>query len=152
MWCNVTQLFVSRKMGPKKEPKLSRFLPLDDTARLPALLSSLTLLGSDTMQDLEEGTCNIPVQSIEVHTRASDSILKSGFETHLSYIKSGKSLSVSIWGRGLVLFYLPGVATISICKLDSTCISLFYRCGSSLYLSRELISNLTSIVTTRSRR
>ena len=56
-------------MGPKKEPKLSRFLPLDDTARLPALLSSLTLLGSDTMQDLEEGTSNIPVQSvaIEVH-------------------------------------------------------------------------------------
>ena len=82
MWCNVTQLFVSRKMGPKKEPKLSRFLPLDDTARLPALLSSLTLLGSDTMQDLEEGTSNIPVQSIEVHTRASDSILKSDFETH----------------------------------------------------------------------
>ena len=82
MWCNVTQLFVSRKMGPKKEPKLLRFLPLDDTARLPALLSSLTLLGSDTMQDLEEGTSNIPVQSIEVHTRASDSILKSDFETH----------------------------------------------------------------------
>ena len=67
MWCNITQLFVSRKMGPKKEPKLSRFLPLDDTARLPALLSSLTLLGSDTMQDLEEGTSNIPVQSVEVH-------------------------------------------------------------------------------------
>ena len=70
MWSNVTQLFLSRKMGPKKEPKLSRFLPLDDTARLPALLSSLTLLGSDTMQDLEEGTSDIPVQSvaIEVHT------------------------------------------------------------------------------------
>ena len=117
MWCNVTQLFVSRKMGPKKEPKLSRFLPLDDTARLPALLSSLTLLGSDTMQDLEEGTCNIPVQSVEVHTRASDSILKSDFETHLSKTKSGKSVSVSIWGRGLVLFYLPGVATMPIYKL-----------------------------------
>ena len=71
-------------MGPKKEPKLSRFLPLDDTARLPALLSSLTLLGSDTMQDLEEGMSNTPVQSVEVYARASDSILKSGFETHLS--------------------------------------------------------------------
>ena len=82
VWCNVTQLLVSRKMGPKKEPKLLRFLPLDDTARLPALLSSLTLLGSDTMQDLEEGTSNIPVQSVEVHTRASDSILKSDFETN----------------------------------------------------------------------
>ena len=114
MWCNVTQLFVSRKMGPKKEPKLSRYLPLDDTARLPALLSSLTLLGSDTMQDLEEGTSNIPLQSVEVHTRASDSILKSDFETNLSKTKSGKGLSVSIWGRGLVLFYLPGVATMPI--------------------------------------
>ena len=102
-------------MGPKKEPKLSRFLPLDDTARLPALLSSLTLLGSDTMQDLEE--CNIPVQSVEVHTRALDSTLKSDFETHLSKTKSGKSVSVSIWGRGLVLFYLPGVATMPIYKL-----------------------------------
>ena len=114
MCCNVTQLFVSRKMGPKKEPKLSRYLPLDDTARLPALLSSLTLLGSDTMQDLEEGTSNIPVQSVEVHTRASDSILKSDFETNLRKTKSGKGLSVSIWGRGLVLFYLPGVATMPI--------------------------------------
>ena len=114
MCCNVTQLFVSRKMGPKKEPKLSRYLPLDDTARLPALLSSLTLLGSDTMQDLEEGTSNIPLQSVEVHTRASDSILKSDFETNLSKTKSGKGLSVSIWGRGLVLFYLPGVATMPI--------------------------------------
>ena len=114
MWCNVTQLFVSRKMGPKKEPKLSRFLPLDDTARLPALLSSLTLLGSDTMQDLEEGTSNVPVQSVEVHTRASDSILISDFETNFRKTKSGKGLSVSIWGRGLVLFYLPGVATMPI--------------------------------------
>ena len=114
MWCKVTQLFVSRKMGPKKEPKLLRYLPLDDTARLPALLSSLTLLGSDTMQDLEEGTSNIPVQSVEVHTRASDSILKSDFETNISKTKSGKGLSVSIWGRGLVLFYLPGVATMLI--------------------------------------
>ena len=122
VWCNVTQLLVSRKMGPKKEPKLSRFLPLDDTARLPALLSSLTLLGSDTMQDLEEGMSNTPVQSVEVYARASDSILKSGFETHLSYIKSGKSLSVSIWGRGLVLFYLPGVAIMPIYKSGSNCI------------------------------
>ena len=104
-------------MGPKKEPKLSRFLPLDDTARLPALLSSLTLLGSDTMQDLEERTSNIPVQSVEVHTRALDSTLKSDFETHLSKTKSGKSVSVSIWGRGLVLFYLPGVAIMPIYKL-----------------------------------
>ena len=66
------------------------------------------------MQDLEEGMSNTPVQSVEVYARASDSILKSGFETHLSYIKSGKSLSVSIWGRGLVLFYLPGVAIMPI--------------------------------------
>ena len=66
------------------------------------------------MQDLEEGTSNIPLQSVEVHTRASDSILKSDFETNLSKTKSGKGLSVSIWGRGLVLFYLPGVATMPI--------------------------------------
>ena len=41
-------------MGPKKETKLSRFVPLDDTARLPALLSSLTLLGGDSIQELDE--------------------------------------------------------------------------------------------------
>lgn len=43
-------------MGPKKETKLSRFVPLDDTARLPALLSSLTLLGGDSIQELDEGS------------------------------------------------------------------------------------------------
>ena len=41
-------------MGPKKETKLSRFVPLDDTARLPGLLSSLTLLGGDSIQELDE--------------------------------------------------------------------------------------------------
>ena len=54
-------------MGPKKEPKLSRFVALDDTARLPALLSSLTLLGGDSIQELEEGTNDNSERSTEVH-------------------------------------------------------------------------------------
>ena len=54
-------------MGPKKEPKLSRFVTLDDTARLPALLSSLTLLGGDSIQELEEGTNDNSERSTEVH-------------------------------------------------------------------------------------
>ena len=53
-------------MGPKKEPKLSRFVPLDDTARLPALLSSLTLLGGDSIQELDEGSNDNPERSTEV--------------------------------------------------------------------------------------
>ena len=53
-------------MGPKKDPKLSRFVPLDDTARLPALLSSLTLLGGDSIQELDEGSNGNPERSTEV--------------------------------------------------------------------------------------
>ena len=55
-------------MGPKKEPKLSRFVALDDTARLPALLSSLTLLGGDSIQELEEGINDNSERSTQVHT------------------------------------------------------------------------------------
>ena len=64
---NSIKLFVfSIIMGPKKETKLSRFVPLDDTARLPALLSSLTLLGGDSIQELDEGSNDNPDRSREV--------------------------------------------------------------------------------------
>ena len=53
-------------MGPKKEAKLSRFVPLDDTARLPALLSSLTLLGGDSIQELDEVSNDNSDRSTEV--------------------------------------------------------------------------------------
>ena len=53
-------------MGPKKEAKLSRFVPLDDTARLPALLSSLTLLEGDSIQELDEVSNDNPERSTEV--------------------------------------------------------------------------------------
>ena len=59
-------LLVFSIMGPKKDPKLSRFVPLDDTARLPALLSSLTLLGGDSIQELDEGSHDNPERSTEV--------------------------------------------------------------------------------------
>ena len=59
-------LFVFSIMGPKKEAKLSRFVPLDDIARLPALLSSLTLLGGDSIQELDEGSNDNPDRSREV--------------------------------------------------------------------------------------
>ena len=66
-WSGVsTYSFVFSIMGPKKDPKLSRFVPLDDTARLPALLSSLTLLGGDSIQELDEGSNDNPERSTEV--------------------------------------------------------------------------------------
>ena len=59
-------LFVFSIMGPKKEAKLSRFVPLDDTSRLPALLSSLTLLGGDSIQELDEISNDNSDRSTEV--------------------------------------------------------------------------------------
>ena len=67
IWCwTANNLFVFSIMGPKKETKLSRFVPLDDTARLPALLSSLTLLGGDPIQELDEVSNDNIERSTEV--------------------------------------------------------------------------------------